>query len=75
MTTWVGNNEVALLPDSYCTTLKALTGATAEELHFVIECLKYSGFFVTVKPGAGKKLPSAGASEAIGMKLLRLSDP
>jgi hypothetical protein len=55
MTTWVGSNEVALLPGSYCTTLKALTGATAEELQFVIECLKYSGSFVTARPGAGKK--------------------
>ncbi len=58
MTTWVGSKEVALLPGSYCTTLKAQTGATAwsdDELRIFIECLEDEGFFVTAKPGAGKK--------------------
>ncbi len=55
MTTWVESKEVALLPGSYCTTLKAQTGATAWTDDELIECLEDEGFFVTAKPGAGKK--------------------
>jgi hypothetical protein len=58
VTTWVENKEVALLPGSYCTTLRALTGATAwtdNELRILIACLEDEGFFVTKKPGFSRR--------------------
>ena len=53
MTSWVGNQEVALQPGKYYTFLKAFYAVTAwtdDELCIVKECLEDAGFTVTRMP-------------------------
>jgi hypothetical protein len=58
MTTWKGNEEIALAAGKYSTFLKALDTApawTAEELRIIKECLQEKGFKVNRIPSLAKR--------------------